>query len=195
MEGCLPGSLVPGRPDGLELLEQRLSEGARASARTDRRRRGRRGRTAGRRMSDTRSAGSRSASACSDRAAPPPKTCPVRVAPTRADAESQRTLPGRARVADSAITDDVSKTDRSCRADSALSSRPHVADRVPGRKTVGRQAPCFFPNGLPFLAESRHVERRGVDRCGNPGRGPLQTVQHLIDGVELSVSCPAGPVL
>src|SRR4051812_3648659 len=46
---------------------------------------------------------------------------PVRIAPTRADADSQRTLSGSARTAATAIIDDVSKMDRSCRADSVLS--------------------------------------------------------------------------
>src|SRR5262245_222199 len=46
---------------------------------------------------------------------------PVRVAPTRADAESQRAPSGRVRAAAIAIIDDVSNTDRSCRTDSVLS--------------------------------------------------------------------------
>ena len=46
---------------------------------------------------------------------------PVRVAPTRAEAESHRTPSGRARAADTAIIDEVSKTELSCRADSVLS--------------------------------------------------------------------------
>jgi hypothetical protein len=45
----------------------------------------------------------------------------VRVAPAREEAESQRTPPGTARTAESAMSDDVSNTDRFCRADSALS--------------------------------------------------------------------------
>ena len=92
-----------------------------------------------------------------------------------------------ARAAETAIIDDVSKTDRSCRADSALSCAHTLADRVPRGKTLGRQATRFRPNRLPFLAESRHVQRRCVDRRGQPGRRPFQAVQHLIDAREFCV--------
>src|SRR4026209_2232070 len=64
---------------------------------------------------------------------------PVRVAPIRADAETHRAPSGRARTADTAIIDDVSKTDLFCRADSVLSSVHSCA--IVSRE--GRLADCI----------------------------------------------------
>ena len=56
--------------------------------------------------------------------------------PPCADAESQRTPSGRPRAADTAIIDDVSKTDRSCRAAVCFMLRPDVGDGLAGRQAA-----------------------------------------------------------
>ena len=190
VDGCLPGTLVPGRPDDLGASRAALGERAplRRELRPPRRHRAELPARVcqvpdlldfAQRLLVVSSSAAAKMGRCASRR---------RVRTPRATTPS-----GTARTAETAITDDVSKTDVSCRADSALSCA-HSCRSFPAKEDWRLQAARFLANGLPFLSKARHVERRGVDRCRQPRRRPLQAIQHLIDAGELT-SSPAGLAL
>ena len=113
------------------------------------------GATAARCRPRTLPSATRRASACSRRAAPPRTTCPVRVAPTMAEADSQRTPSGSPRTAATAIIDEVSKIDRSCARGRVLQPRPDLGDRLARRQAGRRQAARIVADRLPLLAQRR----------------------------------------
>src|SRR5258705_4533921 len=97
---------------------------------------------------------------------------PARIAQILADAESQRTPSGSDRAAATAIIDEVSKTDLSCRADSVLSSvhilvivsregrladgRPRVSSRMASHSF---RSPATSRGGVLIVAANREEVR------------------------------------